>query len=104
MPIPRALRLHATDNVIVAVDTIDAGSVPAGGVTALARVPKGHKMATTTIAKGSPILKFGQIIGFATSDIAPGEWVHEHNVEMQEFARDYRFGEEARPAEAIAPA
>ena len=59
-------------------------------------------MATAPIATGEPILKFGQIIGFASRPIAPGEWVHEHNVAVHEFSRDYRFCEGARP-EAILP-
>jgi altronate hydrolase len=102
---PRTLRLHADDNVIVAVDTLDAGSTPVDGVAAASRIPKGHKMATAAIGRGSPVVKFGQIIGFASKDIGPGDWVHEHNVEMHDFARDYRFGEDARPVvSAEAPA
>ncbi|RFB79408.1 UxaA family hydrolase [Methylovirgula sp. 4M-Z18] len=91
---PRIIRLSPADNVVIAVDVIDTGADVAG-VKAAARVPKGHKMATTPIAKGEPVLKFGQIIGFASSDIAPGQWVHEQNVEMHAFARDYRFAEDA---------
>jgi len=98
---PRTLRLHATDNVIVAVDPIEAGAV-IDGVKAAAKVPKGHKMAVAAIKQGEPILKFGQIIGFASQDIAPGQWVHEHNVEMKDFARDYRFAEAAR-SEPVLP-
>jgi altronate hydrolase len=93
----RFLRLHASDNVIVAVDAVDLGAAAAEGVSARTRIPKGHKMATAAVPKSAPIVKFGQIIGFASRDIAPGEWVHEHNVEMHDFTRDYRFGEEARP-------
>jgi len=96
------LRLHATDNVIVAVDPVDAGTT-VEGILARARVPKGHKMASAAIATGGPIIKFGQIIGFASQDIAPGDWVHEHNVEMHDFARDYRFGEDARPTSNMPP-
>jgi altronate hydrolase len=92
---PRVIRLHATDNVVVSVDPIEAGAV-VENVPAKARVPRGHKMATTGIPQGSPILKFGQIIGFASKTIEPGEWVHEHNVEMHDFERDYRFAEDAR--------
>jgi arabinonate dehydratase len=99
---PRALRLNAQDNVLVAVDEIRVGDTPSGGPIASARVPKGHKIATTPIETGAPILKFGQIIGFASKPIAPGEWVHEHNVAMHEFARDYHFSEGAKP-EIILP-
>ena len=93
---PRTLRLNASDNVAVAVDPIDVG-VTAAGVTALKRVPRGHKLALSPIAIGEPIRKFGQIIGFATVDIPPGEWVHEHNTGFHAFERDYAFCAEAKP-------
>ncbi|UDL95947.1 altronate dehydratase family protein [Lichenihabitans sp. PAMC28606] len=92
----RTLRLQPQDNVVVAVDTLDPGAMNGSGVEARVRVPKGHKMATGPIRTGEPILKFGQIIGFATQDIMPGDWVHEHNVEMHDFARDYHFAEGAK--------
>src|SRR5271166_432187 len=102
MTSPRALRLDASDNVIIAIDEIAAGVAPAGGVTARERIPKGHKMAVATVDAGAPIRKFGQIIGFPSRPIAAGEWVHEHNCAVKDFARDYHFGEDARP-ETIAP-
>src|ERR1700719_5294510 len=92
---PRTIRLHADDNVVVAVDQL-LGGAAVQGVVATERVPRGHKMASAAIAQGEPVRKFGQIIGFAAKPIAPGEWVHEHNVEMHDFARDYRFAEAAR--------
>jgi altronate hydrolase len=98
---PRALRLHATDNVIVAIDVLPPGGV-IGAVKVANRVPKGHKLAVEFIAEGQPVLKFGQIIGFATRGIQPGEWVHEHNVAVQDFARDYHFAEDAKP-ETVLP-
>ncbi|WP_324134261.1 altronate dehydratase family protein [Bosea sp. (in: a-proteobacteria)] len=93
---PRTLRLNASDNVAVAVDPIDIG-VSAAGVTAQKRIPRGHKLALSPIATGEPIRKFGQIIGFATVDIPPGEWVHEHNTGFHAFERDYDFCAEAKP-------
>ena len=92
---PRTLKLNAADNVAVAVDPIDAG-VSAAGVTALKRIPRGHKIALVPIAKDEPIRKFGQIIGFATLDIPPGEWVHEHNTGFHAFERDYAYAAEAK--------
>jgi len=99
---PRTIRLHVDDNVVVAVDQLLVGAV-GQGVAAIERVPRGHKMASAPIATGAPIRKFGQIIGFATRAIAPGEWVHEHNVEMHDFARDYRFAEAAQATEFLDP-
>jgi altronate hydrolase len=92
---PRTLKLNAADNVAVAVDPIDVG-VSAAGVTALKRIPRGHKIALTRIAKDEPIRKFGQIIGFASEDIPPGEWVHEHNTGFHAFERDYAYAAEAK--------
>jgi len=98
MSAPRALRLHAQDNVMVAVDEIRPGDAPVGAPVAVERVRKGHKLATAPIAVGEPVRKFGQIIGFASTAIAPGQWVHEHNCSIGHFDRDYGFCEDARPA------
>jgi arabinonate dehydratase len=97
---PRVLRLHADDNLIVSIDPILPGAV-AEGVTAVSRVPKGHKMATVAIAEGAPVLKFGQIIGFATAPIRPGEHIHTHNCGVHEFERDYKFAEAAEPENVL---
>jgi altronate hydrolase len=102
MTSPRAIRLSNADNVVVAVDQITQGSTTAG-VTARGRVPRGHKMAIVQIAGGEPVRKYGQIIGFASRDIAPGDWVHEDNVTLRDFARDYRFAEAARNDEVLPP-
>jgi altronate hydrolase len=97
---PRSVRLSPQDNVLVAVDNFEPGAV-LYGVAAKTRVPRGHKMALVDVVKGQPIVKFGQIIGFASKDIAAGEWIHEHNVEMHAFERDYRFAEDARKEEIL---
>lgn len=43
-------------------------------------IPLGHKVALVPIKKEMPIIKYGEIIGKATSDIRVGEHVHIHNV------------------------
>jgi altronate hydrolase len=97
---PRTLRLSADDNVVVAVDQIPQGA-NADGIVARERIPRGHKMATAAIALNEPVHKYGQIIGFASKPIVPGDWVHEQNVAMHDFARDYRFAEGARNDEIL---
>jgi arabinonate dehydratase len=99
-PSPRTIRLHGSDNVVVAVDQIDK-DVDLSGVTSLARIPKGHKMAVAPIAAGSPVVKFGQVIGVAKCDVAAGDWLHEHNVGMAEFERDYAFASAALPVDMV---
>ena len=91
----RTLRLNASDNTIVAVDGLPPGTV-VDGISVTGRVLRGHKMATEAIAKGAPITKFGQIIGFASEDIQPGDHVHTHNCAYAEFDRDYAFAADAR--------
>jgi altronate hydrolase len=97
---PRTLRLNAADNLIVAVDTIEPGRA-AHNVAAAVRIPRGHKMATTKIAKGGPVVKFGQIIGFASDEILPGAHIHTHNCAFAAFERDYAYAEGARPRDVL---
>lgn len=100
-----ALVLNASDNVAVALDAVSSGNNVVSGVEAVQRVSKGHKIAIASIGDGEPVRKFGQIIGFATKPIAPGEWVHEHNCGMGAeggaFARDYDFGAAVTPVEYV---
>ena len=96
----RALRLTDADNIVVAIDALTPGE-PVFGITPKERVPRGHKMAVLAIAKDAAVVKYGQVIGFATSDIAPGDWVHEKNVHMQSFDRSYIHGTEARPTDFV---
>ncbi|MGF1622467.1 MAG: UxaA family hydrolase [Rhodomicrobiaceae bacterium] len=101
---PRTLRLHADDNVAVTVDQVQPGDALAGDIVAATKVPRGHKIASRAIASGEPITKFGQIIGFASKDIGRGEWVHEHNVVVSDFSRDYAFGVDSDKGGVPAPA
>lgn len=87
---PRSIRLHPTDNIALAIDAFAVGD-DILGITATARVPRGHKMALVAIPEGGEVVKYGQVIGFASKPIAAGDWVHEHNVLMHEFERDYQF-------------
>jgi len=99
--LPRTLVLDEKDNIAVALSAIQAGQETREGVRANGRVPKGHKIATQKIAAGAPVTKFGQIIGFAKTDIAPGDWVHEHNTGMGALHLDYAFAEAARKEEVL---
>src|SRR3569623_1961016 len=89
------LRLHPTDNVVEAVADLSPGDI-VDDVRITRRIPRGHKAAVRPIPKDAPALKFGQIIGFATQDIAPGDWVHEHNIGFHAVDRDYQFEVDAR--------
>ena len=89
------VRLHASDNVVVAVGRIAPGTrIAAENVTALQSIPSGHKIATRAISAGEAVRKYGQVIGVATADIAAGAHVHVQNLAVS----DLRVGVEHAPA------
>ena len=100
---PPVIRLHPDDGVVIARATLLPGTPVADGVTVIGRIPAGHKVAVKPLAVGEPIRRYGQIIGFATAAIAPGEHVHVHNCGMGDFAKDYAYGVDAKPTAYIDP-
>lgn len=98
----RVVRLNPIDNVVTATGRLAAGTpVPGENVACAIDIPSGHKVATAAIPAGAEVRKYGQIIGFAAADIAPGDHVHTHNCVMGDFSRDYAFGAEARPTDFV---
>ena len=80
---PRLLRLSPEDNICAVTTTIEAGeSIAIAGrlVKVAETLPCGHKMAIEPIRAGAKVIKYGAPIGSATRDIAPGEYVHTHNL------------------------
>lgn len=79
-----ALLLSEDDTVATALEDLVEGRVVdhAGSQIVLSDdVPFGHKFALEPIDVGDSISKYGEVIGRATQDIEPGEWVHTHNCE-----------------------
>ena len=102
-PVSPLVQLDPRDNVAVAKQQVSRGArVPIGDsshqLAVRETVEFGHKLALQDIQESQPILKFGQVIGFASQDIRCGEWVHVHNVCLGELKLDYAFGS-AVPAE-----
>lgn len=90
--LPNAIHLHPRDNVAVAARALAKGETFACGganLTAGEAIPAGHKVAAAAVPRGAAVVKFGQYIGAAACDIAPGEWVHTHNVEIGAASREY---------------
>jgi len=94
--LPLTIRLHNSDNVVVARVDIPAGTeIAEEQCTSRDPIAFGHKVAAAAIKEGAAVKKYGQIIGFASKDIRPGEHVHTHNVAMKAFDRDYAIGVDA---------
>ena len=103
MPAPLVIRLHPSDDVVVARMDILPGTEVEGGVKTTTRIPAGHKILTRAVKRGEPLRKYNQIIGFATEDLQAGAHVHTHNCAMGDFERDYAFCADARPTDYIEP-
>jgi altronate dehydratase small subunit len=87
------LRVNKKDNVVTCLRALSKGeSVEVEGktITANVDIPVFHKMAVEAIAKGGVCYKYGEVIGDATSDIAPGDHVHLHNIESTRGRGDRR--------------
>ena len=91
------LKLNPVDDVAIAIADLDPASFDTATLPLQGPVKRGHKIALHPIQKGAPVLRYGQIIGAASVDIAAGEHVHSHNLNMGDHTQDYAQGAEARP-------
>ena len=67
------------DSVGVALTALKKGA-RADGVTLAEDIERGHKFALKEIKAGENVIKYGEVIGRALCDIAPGEHIHTHNM------------------------
>lgn len=78
------LQLHPSDNVGVCLQSKSTGEIiMAGGKEIILPLPVGigHKLAIMPISQGQSIIKYGVVIGTATTNIGTGEHVHTHNMQ-----------------------
>ena len=86
----KAIQIDEKDNVATVTsdvetdETIDVissyGEIIIKPKTSMA-TPFGHKIALTDLKKGDKVVKYGEVIGVASTTIRAGEWIHTHNVE-----------------------
>lgn len=96
--------LNPADNVAILPERVAAGSVPLGvGAPLASAVAGGHKIARRLIPQGMEVLKFGQVIGHATTDIPLGAQVHVHNCAFSDHDRNYQIGADLAAAKAAVP-
>lgn len=67
------------DSVGIALVLLKKGDT-AENVLLAEDIEKGHKFALRAIKSGERIIKYGEVIGRATADIAAGEHIHSHNM------------------------
>ena len=103
----KLIRIHPADNVAVALTDLTVGEhLAADGteVTAAENIARGHKIALDTIREGDPVVKYGNPIGIAKTEIPAGAWVHVHNVRtgLSESA-DYAYDHKTFPLPEVEP-
>ena len=79
----KILILNGADNIAVCLADLAIGDVITQddlSITVNSTIPRGHKIATKPISKDDGIIKYGERMGHATTDIKIGEHVHTHNV------------------------
>ncbi|MCB1851220.1 MAG: galactarate dehydratase [Gammaproteobacteria bacterium] len=81
-----SIQIDPRDNVAVVVNTggLPAGSVLDDGTELVDQIPQGHKVALVDIAQDAPVLRYGEVIGFAREAIARGRWINEEMLRMPE--------------------
>ena len=100
---PLAIRLDETDNTVLALKDIPAGTfLPGEGVTVLTDIPMGHKIASCSISKGEPVLKCGTVIGYASRDAEPGTHMHNDTIAFDAVAEETSFCADWSPTDFVA--
>ncbi len=100
----KVIRLDKNDNVLVALSNLSKTellSFEGGMLEVRDTVGHMHKIAAEPIKSGAPIVKYGQVIGFAKGDIGLGEHVHVHNCVVGDVVKDYAFCSRAESTDYI---
>jgi len=81
---PLYIQVHPRDTVAMVVNEggLSAGTRFDSGLTLIEDVAEAHKVALVDIAAGAPILRYGEVIGYAKHAIRRGSWVHEERMNL----------------------
>lgn len=89
-----AILLDEKDNVVTCVREVKAGEevcyrTETGESTLCAGedIPYCHKVALRDLRKGDQVIKYGEMLGLLSQDVAAGCWVNETN--LYSVPRDY---------------
>ena len=103
----KAVVLRSEDDVAVAKAELPAGTILEDGARRIEvrqDIKPGHKVARRAVATGAPVRRYGQVIGFATQDIAVGDHVHTQNLGIGDLSTDrYEIGVDVHPVEFYPP-
>lgn len=79
--------MNEMDTVVTVTSKVSAGNDveyivngKSNSIKAASDIPLNHKVAVRNVIKGNEVYKYGEVIGYATSDINVGDHVHENNL------------------------
>jgi altronate hydrolase len=101
-----AIVLNPGDDVAIAKKEIAAGTVLEDAdrrIEVRQDIRPGHKVARHARRTGDEVRRYGQVIGFATADIAVGDHVHTQNLAVGDLHREYEVGTDVRPVDFYPP-
>jgi altronate dehydratase len=85
---PNVIIIHPSDNVAVTLTDIARGDAvhlsEVEELTAGEDIPFSHKIALRDFSRGEEIVKYGEVIGQAGEEIARGDWIHTHNLIVED--------------------
>ena len=85
VPLP-FVQIHAKDNVAIIPDPegVASGVRYPSGLKAVEHIPQSQKIALVELEPGSPVIRYGQVIGRATRGIPAGAWVRPEMLDLPE--------------------
>ncbi|WP_291910221.1 UxaA family hydrolase [Chitinophaga sp. CB10] len=95
----KVLKVHPADNVLVALQDLEAGSVVTYNgtdYTLKEKIPAKHKFTTSPLQKGDKITMYGVLVGKAQTDLETGVRISTENV--KHAANGYALSPERRTA------
>ncbi len=81
---PLYIQVDSRDNVAIIANPegLPEGAGFPSGLTLRERIPQSHKVALRALDKGDSIVRYGQVIGYASRRIEPGSWVREDSLDL----------------------
>lgn len=79
---PLYIKVNPNDNVAIIVNQggLSKGTIFSDGLELLQDIPEANKVALENISKGEPIIRYGEVIGYANEEIQKGIWLREDSV------------------------
>jgi altronate dehydratase len=87
----RGVILNPKDNIGIIIESASVGDEinfsNGTSIKSLNDIKMPHKIALVDIDEGAMIIKYGEVIGYATAAVKQGEFVHVHNLDSEKIMK-----------------